>query len=86
MTGDSSPSANAPPAGTSPATLFFGMFLEVFIFALAKVIGQTMAIWRRTKSVVNAYLAMIWVEAWVNLIFALVTFLYMPINKVIPGR
>ncbi|KAK3357775.1 hypothetical protein B0T25DRAFT_517156 [Lasiosphaeria hispida] len=87
MTGESTitPPVTAPPVGTSPATLFFGMFLGVFVFALAKVIGQTMAIWRRTKSVANAYLAMIWVEAWVNLIFALVTFLYMPINKIIPG-
>ncbi|KAK4448924.1 hypothetical protein QBC34DRAFT_464104 [Podospora aff. communis PSN243] len=79
------PSDTTPPVGTSPATLFFGMFLGIFIFTFAKVIGQTMAIWRRTKSLVNAYLAMIWIEALVNIIFALVTFLYMPINKVIPG-
>jgi len=28
---------------------------------------------------------MIWGEPWVNLSFALITFLYMPINQIIPG-
>ncbi len=66
------------------ASFYFGAFLAVFIFTLTKVVHQTRLIWKRTRSLANAYLWMIWVEAWVNFIFALVTFLFL--NGVIPGR
>ena len=66
------------------ASFYFGAFLGVFVFTFAKVLGQTQIIWRRTRTVANWYLCMIWVETWVNMIFALIIFLFL--NEVIPGR
>ncbi|KAK5659634.1 hypothetical protein OQA88_838 [Cercophora sp. LCS_1] len=65
------------------ASFYFGLFLAVFVFTFTKVVKQTGLIWRRTRSLANAYLWMIWIETWVNFIFALVTFLFL--NDVIPG-
>ncbi|KAK1752021.1 hypothetical protein QBC47DRAFT_63934 [Echria macrotheca] len=59
------------------ASLYFGLFLAVFVFTLAKVVDQTRIIWRRTHTLIHAYLCMIWVETWVNFVFALVTFLFL---------
>ena len=64
--------------------MYFGLFLAVFVFTLTKIVDQTGVIWRRTRTFINAYLWMIWVEAWVNFAFALSTFLF--INGVIQGR
>lgn len=66
------------------ASFYFGAFLAVFCFTQAKIIQQTRTIWRRTRSIANGYLWMIWVEAWVNFIWAVKTFLFL--NGVIPGR
>jgi hypothetical protein len=66
------------------AAIYFGMFLGVFVFTFAKVVQQTHSIWGRTNSFANPYLYMIWTETVVNLIFALITFLYL--NGIIPGR
>ncbi|EKG09682.1 hypothetical protein MPH_13248, partial [Macrophomina phaseolina MS6] len=63
------------------ATFFFGLFLGLFIPTFTKVVQQTRTIWKRTRRLSNVYLYMIWVEAVVNLIFALTTFLYL--NKAI---
>lgn len=65
------------------ASIYFGLFMGLFVFTFAKVLGQTRTIWRRTRSLLNIYLIMIWAEAWVNFIFALTTFLF--INDIIPG-
>ncbi|KAH7050016.1 hypothetical protein B0J12DRAFT_753268 [Macrophomina phaseolina] len=59
------------------ATFFFGLFLGLFIPTFTKVVQQTRTIWKRTRRLSNVYLYMIWVEAVVNLIFALTTFLYL---------
>ncbi|KAK0716373.1 hypothetical protein B0H67DRAFT_601572 [Lasiosphaeris hirsuta] len=65
------------------ASFYFGAFLGVFIFTFAKVLGQTRLVWKRTRKLANLYLCMLWVEAWVNMIFALITFLFL--NDVIPS-
>ncbi|RYO79251.1 hypothetical protein DL766_003827 [Monosporascus sp. MC13-8B] len=65
------------------AAIYYGIFLGVFVFTFSKVLQQTRAIWGRTRSLANAYLYMIWVEAWVNFVFALITFLFL--NGIIPG-
>ncbi|KAI3573988.1 hypothetical protein IWW34DRAFT_706362 [Fusarium oxysporum f. sp. albedinis] len=65
------------------ASIYFGLFLGVFVFTFAKAVQQTRGIWRRTQSLHHGYLYMIWVEAWVNFVFALVTFLYL--NDIVPG-
>ncbi|KAK0622656.1 hypothetical protein B0T14DRAFT_475756 [Immersiella caudata] len=65
------------------ASIYFGFFLAVFVFTQAKVVQQTRIIWRHRRSLLNAYLVMIWVEAWVNFVFALITYLYL--NGVIQG-
>ncbi|KAI5456073.1 hypothetical protein BGZ63DRAFT_436110 [Mariannaea sp. PMI_226] len=64
------------------ASIYFGLFLGIFVFTLAKSLEQTRSIWRRTRSLANIYLYMIWFEAWVNFIFAIITFLFL--NKIIP--
>ena len=66
------------------ASIYFGLFLGVFVFAFAKVAEQTRTIWRHTQSLANPYLYMIWAEAWVNFAFALITFLFL--NGIIDGR
>ncbi|RSL95309.1 hypothetical protein CEP52_012136 [Fusarium oligoseptatum] len=65
------------------ASIYFGLFVGVFIFTIAKVITQTRSIWKRTHSFHNTYLYLIWAEAWTNFIFAIVTFLFL--NNVIKG-
>jgi len=71
------------------ATLFVGIFLAVFVFTFAKVVTQTVAIWRRTKRVADFYLVMIWVETLLNLAFAVTIFLFLDRdgygNNIIPG-
>ena len=59
------------------ASLLFGIFIGLFILTLKVVVEQTSTIWKRTRSLRNAYLYMIWVEAIVNLIFSLMTFLFL---------
>ncbi|KAK4104448.1 hypothetical protein N658DRAFT_521107 [Parathielavia hyrcaniae] len=59
------------------ASFYFGAFLAVFCFTQTKIIQQTRAIWRRTRSIANGYLWMIWIEAWVNFIWAIKTFLFL---------
>ncbi|KAF4341635.1 hypothetical protein FBEOM_4430 [Fusarium beomiforme] len=66
------------------ASIYYGLFLGVFVFASSKAISQTRAIWKRTHSFRNAYVYMIWIEIWVNFVFALLTFLYL--NGIIPGN
>jgi len=66
------------------AAIFFGLFIGLFIHTLTKVVQQTRVIWKRTHSLSNVYLYMIWVEALVNLVFALTTFLF--INGFIKSR
>jgi hypothetical protein len=66
------------------SSIFFGLFIGLFLPTLTKVIGQTRSIWRRTRSLANAYLYMIWIEAIVNLIFSITTYLYL--CGVIPPR
>ncbi|KAH7111882.1 hypothetical protein B0J11DRAFT_191543 [Dendryphion nanum] len=63
-------------------SIFFGAFLGLFVPTSAKAMQQTWSIWRRTRSLTNAYLYMVWVEVIVNLIFAVTTYLYL--CKVIP--
>lgn len=63
--------------------LFYGIFLGVFPFTFLKVVTQTEKILRRSRALHNSYLYMIWVEAIVNFIFALITILFL--EQVIPG-
>ncbi|KAM0425966.1 hypothetical protein ACHAPT_008905 [Fusarium lateritium] len=65
------------------ASIYFGLFVGVFIFTIAKVVQQTRNIWKRTHSFHNTYLYLIWAEAWTNFIFAIVTFLFL--NNAIKG-
>ncbi|KAL3471579.1 hypothetical protein BJX99DRAFT_263078 [Aspergillus californicus] len=55
------------------SVFFFGLFLGFFIFTMEGVVRQTIQIWKRTHNFVQAYLAMIWIESVVNLVFALTT-------------
>lgn len=66
------------------ASIYFGLFLGVFVFTFAKAVEQTRSIWKHTHRIVHPYLFMIWVEAWVNFVFCIVTYLYL--NNIIPGR
>lgn len=63
-------------------SLYFGLFIGVFCFTFAKAVEQTRAIWKRTHRLVNAYVILVWVEITVNLIFSIITFLYL--NDAIP--
>ncbi|KAF5007911.1 hypothetical protein FDECE_5826 [Fusarium decemcellulare] len=65
------------------AAFFFGLFVGIFIFAFSKACQQTRSIWRRTHSLRNAYLFLVWGEALANLVFAITTILF--INGVIKG-
>lgn len=65
------------------ASFYFGAFLGVFVFTFAKVLSQTRLIWKRTRTVANWYLWMLWIETWVNIFFALIIFLFL--NGVIPA-
>ncbi|KAF2181900.1 hypothetical protein K469DRAFT_740448 [Zopfia rhizophila CBS 207.26] len=59
------------------ASIFFGAFLGLLVPTSVKAMRQTWSIWTRTKRLTNSYLYMIWVEATVNLIFAVTTYLYL---------
>lgn len=72
------------PATMDLASLYYGLFLGIFVFTQTKIVQQTTTIWRHKRSLANAYVVMIWVEAWVNFVFALITYLFL--NNVIPGR
>ncbi|KAL6408150.1 hypothetical protein AUP68_08524 [Ilyonectria robusta] len=50
------------------ASIYFGLFVGVFVFTFAKAVQQTRGIWRRTRSLHHAYVYMIWVEAWTQLL------------------
>ena len=65
------------------ASIYFGVFLAVFPFTVIKVVNQTRKIVRRQHGYRNIYLYMIWIEAIVNFIFAIVTYLYL--NEIIAG-
>ncbi|CZR67123.1 uncharacterized protein PAC_17022 [Phialocephala subalpina] len=58
-------------------SVYFGLFLGLLVPTMAKIILQTRSIWKRTRSLSNPYLYMIWTEVLVNLIFSLTTFLYL---------
>ncbi|KAG6029565.1 hypothetical protein E4U41_000316 [Claviceps citrina] len=58
-------------------SIYFGFFLGVFPLTLVKVIRQTRKILAQSRTWRNAYLYMIWIEALVNLVFAIVTYLYL---------
>lgn len=66
------------------ASIYYGLFIGVFVFTFAKALSQTRAIWKHVHSLHNAYLYMVWIEIWVNFVFALVTFLFL--NGIIQGR
>ncbi|KAL4794313.1 hypothetical protein BDV19DRAFT_390373 [Aspergillus venezuelensis] len=55
------------------SVFFFGLFLGFFIFTMECVIRQTIHIWKRTHSLTQAYLWMIWLESLVNCLFASTT-------------
>jgi len=59
-----------------PPAIFFGVFIGLFFYTLSEVAKQTWQIWRRTHSIVNWYLWMIWTECLVNLVFALTMYLF----------
>ncbi|PNY25383.1 Uncharacterized protein TCAP_04675, partial [Tolypocladium capitatum] len=65
------------------SSIYFGLFLGIFPFTVIKVIQQSRKIIARTRSFRNDYLYMIWAEAVVNFIFAIITYLYL--IDVIPG-
>jgi hypothetical protein len=68
-------SANSSDLGV--ASIFYGFFLAFGLFTLAKVMRQTWSIQKRTKSVVNWYLFMIWAEVIVNFVLSTTTYLYL---------
>ncbi|KAL4924117.1 uncharacterized protein BDV17DRAFT_275448 [Aspergillus undulatus] len=55
------------------SVFFFGLFLGIFIFTMECVVRQTVQIWKRTHTFIQAYLWMIWLESLVNLLFASTT-------------
>jgi hypothetical protein len=64
------------PKDLEVASIFFGLFLGLLFFTSTKVVRQSRSIWKRTQSLSNWYLWMIWVEVTVNFIFALTTYMY----------
>lgn len=66
------------------ASVFFGLFIGLTFFTTAKAVRQTRRIWKRTKNAWNWYLWMVWIELFVNLVFAITTYLY--IDGIIKGR
>ncbi|KAG6235317.1 hypothetical protein E4U48_003715 [Claviceps purpurea] len=67
------------------AAIYFGIFIGVFPLTLVKIVRQSRKIISQahSRSYQNAYLYMIWIEAIVNFVFAIVTYLYL--TEVIPG-
>ncbi|KPM46314.1 hypothetical protein AK830_g134 [Neonectria ditissima] len=59
------------------SSFFFGLFVGVFVFTFVTVLTQSRDIWRRSHTFLHAYLVMIWCELLVNLVFAIITFLYL---------
>lgn len=59
------------------SSIFFGLFLGLFVPLLTKVVQQTRNIYGRTRSLKNTYLYMIWMETIVNLIFSITTYLFL---------
>ena len=59
------------------ASIYFGLFIGVFCFTVVYAFQQTRAIWNRTHSLAHAYVIMVWTEVTVNLIFAVISFLYL---------
>jgi hypothetical protein len=59
------------------ASIIFGFFLGIFFFTLIKVLRQTWSIWKRTQTVLNWYLFLIWTEVIVNFVFATTTYMYL---------
>ncbi|KAG5952181.1 hypothetical protein E4U53_001452 [Claviceps sorghi] len=66
------------------AAIYFGIFIGVFPLTLVKIVRQTRKIIAQSRSWRNAYLYMIWIEALVNFVFAIVTYLYL--TDIIPGN
>lgn len=66
-------------------SLFFGAFIGAFCYTLAEICKQTSRIISRSGiwAWKNAYLYVIWIELIVNLVFAIITILYL--NNVIRG-
>jgi hypothetical protein len=65
------------------ATLFFGMFMPIFIITVGKAAKQTRSIFRKTGTLQHTYLYLVWGEALANVMFAVTTFLF--IQGVING-
>lgn len=59
------------------ASVYFGIFLGVFPLTLVKIVRQSRKIVSQSRTYQNAYLYMIWIEAIVNFVFAIVTYLYL---------
>jgi hypothetical protein len=66
------------------SAIYFGLFLGLFPFTVVKIVQQSRKIIARSRTFRNVYLYMIWVEAVVNFIFAIITYLYL--IDVVPGR
>ncbi|GAO18009.1 uncharacterized protein UV8b_07695 [Ustilaginoidea virens] len=65
------------------AAVYLGVFIGVFPITMSKIIRQTRKIVLQSRTYQNAYLYMIWIEAIVNLVFTIITYLYL--IKIIPG-
>ena len=76
--------ANIANGDLEVPSIFLGLFAGFFFLTITKVAQQSWRIWGRTRSIANLYLWMIWVEAIVNMIFALTTYLFIRGN--IQGR
>ncbi|PVH97845.1 hypothetical protein DM02DRAFT_504470, partial [Periconia macrospinosa] len=58
-------------------SIFFGIFLGLFVPTSTTAMQQTWSIYRRTRSIKNWYVGMVWLEIVVNLIFSISTYLYL---------
>ncbi|PVH90577.1 hypothetical protein DM02DRAFT_505914, partial [Periconia macrospinosa] len=58
-------------------SIFFGIFLGLLVPTSTKATQQTWSICRRTRSIMNVYVCMVWLEIVVNLVFAVTTYLYL---------
>ncbi|EMD93177.1 hypothetical protein COCC4DRAFT_151123 [Bipolaris maydis ATCC 48331] len=58
-------------------SIFFGVFLGLFLPTAGKALQQTWSIWQRTRTLHHAYLWMIWTDTIVNFVFAIVTYLHL---------
>ena len=55
----------------------FGFSLGFFVLTMSKAARQTFAIYQRTHRLLNLYTWMIWAEGIVNVIMAVVSWLYL---------